>query len=92
MPNLAGYFVVDAYDREQWTPFWLTTAAIMCSSGLIFILLGETRRQDFSIDDGSELTGESDEVKAMELPELARMITRTEGMEMKFEQILSKRC
>lgn len=40
----------DAYEREQWTPFWLTTAAIMASSGLIFLFLGETRRQDFSPD------------------------------------------
>lgn len=54
VPLLAGAFVRDAYDREQWTPFWLTTAAIMGSSGLIFLVFGETRRQDYADEDAKE--------------------------------------
>lgn len=50
MPLLAGAFLTDANQREQWTPFWLTTAAIMGCSGVIFLVFGETRRQDFSLD------------------------------------------
>lgn len=46
-PSLVGVFVHSARDREQWTPFWLTTAAIMGCSGLIFLVFGEVRRQDF---------------------------------------------
>lgn len=49
VPLLAGVVVGEnSYDREHWTPFWLITAAIMCSSGLIFLVFGETRRQDFT--------------------------------------------
>jgi len=51
VPLLAGAIVRDAHQREQWTPFWLTTAAIMGSSGLIFLFFGETRRQDFWSDE-----------------------------------------
>lgn len=50
MPILAGAFVRDAYERVQWTPFWLTTAAIMGTSGLIFVIFGETSRQNFAAD------------------------------------------
>lgn len=50
MPLLAGAFVTDAYQREQWTPFWLTSAAIMATSGLVFLVFGDTSRQDFVAD------------------------------------------
>lgn len=65
MPLLAGVFVENAYEREQWTPFWLTTAAIMCTSGLIFLVFGETRRQDFARDTPPGGPGQ------LELPEVA---------------------
>lgn len=51
VPLLAGVFVENAYDRVHWTPFWLATAAIMGCSGLIFLIFGQTRRQDFSLDE-----------------------------------------
>lgn len=50
MPHLAGFIVHNAYEREQWTPFWMTTATIMGCSGMIFLVFGETDRQDFSVD------------------------------------------
>lgn len=54
MPLLAGAFVEDAYQRDQWTPFWLTSAAIMGSSGLIFLIFGDTSRQHFAEEDKKE--------------------------------------
>lgn len=52
VPLLAGVIVENPYEREQWTPFWFTTATIMGCSGLIFLIFGETRRQDFEKDRG----------------------------------------
>lgn len=65
VPELAGLIVKNPYDREQWTPFWLTTAAIMGSSGLIFLIFGVTRRQEFGPDIMKE---ESVEQNLIELP------------------------
>lgn len=50
VPLLAGVFVENAWQREQWTPFWLITASIMCFSGLIFLAFGDSRQQDFARD------------------------------------------
>lgn len=61
MPILAGAFVQDPYQREQWTPFWLTSAAIMGSSGLIFLIFGDTSRQHFADDDEKEEEEEDEE-------------------------------
>lgn len=52
VPILAAAFITDAYERAQWTPFWMTTAAIMGCSGLIFLICGETSRQDLTLDSG----------------------------------------
>lgn len=67
VPLLAGAIVNDAYERVQWTPFWLTSATILACSGLIFLVLGDTSRHDFSrkqkqatassAEDGVELKG-----------------------------------
>lgn len=48
MPLLAAAFVENAYERDQWTPFWLTTASIMGTSGLVFLFFGVTRRQEYA--------------------------------------------
>ncbi|KAG9510365.1 putative inorganic phosphate cotransporter [Fragariocoptes setiger] len=45
-PALVGILVKDPHVREQWTPFWLITAAIMAFSGIVFLLFGVVSRQD----------------------------------------------
>lgn len=57
VPLLAGFIVKNGHDRDQWTPFWITTGCIMGCSGMIFLIFGETRRQDFSADSSLELNG-----------------------------------
>lgn len=49
VPFLAGLIVRDFDRRDDWMPFWLTSATIMGSSGLIFLLLGQTNRRDYSL-------------------------------------------
>uniref|UniRef100_A0A6G1S5W4 Sialin n=1 Tax=Aceria tosichella TaxID=561515 RepID=A0A6G1S5W4_9ACAR len=63
VPILAGVIVDEQYRRESWTPFWLTTASIMGCSGVIFLIFGVTRRQNYSVDEDEEQyeEGENDD-------------------------------
>lgn len=61
VPYLAAAFITDPYERAQWTPFWMTTAAIMGCSGLIFLICGETSRQDLTKDKPAGLDDDEDD-------------------------------
>lgn len=83
VPLCAGFFVKDsAHNRDSWVPFWLTTALIMAVSGLIFLVFGETRRQDFSKepnDNNNTDDNSRDAGKACELADLAAKRINTES-------------
>jgi MFS family permease len=68
VPILAGVIVQEQYVREQWTPFWLTSAAIMGCSGLIFLVFGETRRQNYSLETDDQLGAHSKESNGADGP------------------------
>lgn len=46
-PTLAGLLIKNNKKRDEWTPFWFCTSAIMCFSGLVFLIFGDTKPQDY---------------------------------------------